>query len=153
MSENQFTADLMKTMSRLTYESKIAFSNALGELNQFQYNALHRVYVAIHSKGDGEKVYFSYLIGEYDSPPAISRILRNLEKDGLIERFTDKDNRRKTFVRMTDEGIRIHQECESRIKSYGKEICEKLGEEKLQEINHSLQALAKAIECVNKERR
>ena len=47
---------------------------------------------------------------EQVKPPSITRIVRNLEADGLVERETDPADRRVARVRATDKGRRILEE-------------------------------------------
>lgn len=44
---------------------------------------------------------------EQVTPPSMTRIVRNLEADGLVERETDPADRRVVRVRATDEGRRV----------------------------------------------
>lgn len=43
-------------------------------------------------------------------PPTISRLARELESDGLVERFTDLDDRRVQLLRATRKGRRLLEE-------------------------------------------
>lgn len=43
-------------------------------------------------------------------PPTISRLVRELEGDGLVERFTDPGDRRVQLVRATERGRRLLEE-------------------------------------------
>jgi DNA-binding MarR family transcriptional regulator len=51
---------------------------------------------------------------EQVTPPSMTRIVRNLEAEGLIERETDDADRRITHVRATDRGRRILAEARTR---------------------------------------
>lgn len=47
-------------------------------------------------------------------PPSMTRIVRNLEREGLVARETDPDDRRAVRLRATDEGRRILEEGRAR---------------------------------------
>ena len=60
---------------------------------------------SIRRKGQDGAIYVSDLAKELHQPlPAISRSLRMMEQDGLIQREADPADRRKTLVRITPEG-------------------------------------------------
>jgi DNA-binding MarR family transcriptional regulator len=51
---------------------------------------------------------------EQVTPPSMTRIVRNLEADGLVERETDAADRRITRVRATEKGRRILADARTR---------------------------------------
>ena len=51
---------------------------------------------------------------EQVTPPSMTRIVRNLEADGLVERETDPADRRVARVRATEKGRRILQDARIR---------------------------------------
>jgi DNA-binding MarR family transcriptional regulator len=51
---------------------------------------------------------------EQVTPPSMTRIVRNLEADGLVERETDPDDRRVARVRATEKGREILQAARTR---------------------------------------
>ncbi|WP_325309307.1 MarR family winged helix-turn-helix transcriptional regulator [Longimicrobium sp.] len=51
---------------------------------------------------------------EQVTPPSMTRIVRNLEADGLVERETDAADRRIARVRATDKGRRILADARTR---------------------------------------
>lgn len=62
--------------------------------------------IYFHSTDTGEDSLRVHELGRcsHISPPALSRCLRNMEKDGLIRRTIDADDRRSLRVELTDTG-------------------------------------------------
>lgn len=55
----------------------------------------------------GAKTLGELAAAEQVTPPSMTRIVRNLEADGLVERQTDADDKRVVFVRATERGRQI----------------------------------------------
>jgi DNA-binding MarR family transcriptional regulator len=56
----------------------------------------------------------SLAAGERVSPPAMSKLLARLERDGLIERTPSENDRRRVGLRLTTEGNRLLRRVRSR---------------------------------------
>lgn len=81
-------------------------------------------------KGEAEGVYVSHIANYMKvTPSAISRMLRGLEKRGLIERKVDKNDRRNIYVCLTDEGNQMRQKVEVRTRELTQGIVAAMGEE------------------------
>lgn len=61
--------------------------------------------------------------------PAVSRTLRQLEADGLVERIPDPADHRKALVRLTDKAERIRLNAEDRMRDYMHRVIRRVGEE------------------------
>ena len=73
------------------------------------------------------------------SPPAMTRHVDRLERDGLVERKPSEDDRRRVGVRLTEDGQRLLRRVRSRRTAW---LAQRLGE--LDE--HALAAIAAAVE-------
>lgn len=82
------------------------------------------------------------------SIPAVSRMLKNLEARGLIVRETDKDCRRNTLVVITELGMTLFSENQSKIRCLTSRILEQFTEE---EIDMMLKLSKKAEQTLEKE--
>ena len=86
---------------------------ALADAPKCRFGMLERLQYAIRVYGSDGAVYVSELARAAGKPmPAVSRGLRLLEQDGMVERRTDPQDRRKTLVRITPAGQHALQECE-----------------------------------------
>ena len=81
---------------------------------------------------------------EQVTPPSMTRIVRNLQADGLVERETDSADRRVARVRATEKGRRILQEARTRRIADLAERLASLGDEELR----TLERAAEIIETV-----
>ena len=61
--------------------------------------------------------------------PAVSRTLRQLEENGLVERIPDPGDHRKALVRLTDKGEAIRLKAEDRMREYMHRVIDRVGEE------------------------
>ena len=65
------------------------------------------------------------------SAPAVSRTLRELEDRGLIDRADDKEDRRTTYLTLTEKGESIRLECWNRMRRLSSTMVSRLGKEHL----------------------
>ncbi len=80
------------------------------------------------------------------SPPTATRALAVLERDGLIERRDDADDRRKVRIALTDEGLHRVAAKHDRIEHRRHQIYESLTPGERQTTTRVLARLAAAIE-------
>jgi DNA-binding MarR family transcriptional regulator len=73
------------------------------------------------------------------SPPAMTKHVDRLERDGLVERKPSEDDRRRVGIRLTEDGQRLLRRVRSRRTAW---LAQRLGE--LDE--HALAAIAAAVE-------
>lgn len=62
-------------------------------------------------------------------PAGISRLMKNMEKEGLILRTTDPENRRNTLVEPTEKGIQLAAECDEQVHAYWNKVFERVPDE------------------------
>jgi DNA-binding MarR family transcriptional regulator len=62
----------------------------------------------------GSKTLGELAAAEQVRPPSMTRIARNLEREGLVEREADPDDRRTVRLRATDAGRRVLEEGRAR---------------------------------------
>lgn len=75
-------------------------------------------------------VRVSELSKESDLPmPAVSRILASLEKKGIIERHSDPDDRRSTFVYISEQGKKESDRITQTLNDFFTHVTERFGEE------------------------
>lgn len=65
------------------------------------------------------------------TPPAVSRMLKALEQKGLIVRNVDRDDRRNTFIRITDEGEDVREKTMEAVGALFARVFQRMGEEEM----------------------
>ena len=137
-------------LHRLSTEGKRGAKMALESCPKCHFIMLEGVLMTIEEHGQNGTIYVSDLAAAVKQPlPAVSRALRQLEQDGLIERITDPNDRRKTLVRITPEGERARSANEQAMNAYFARIMARLTPEELAQANAVKDALLAAIEAEN----
>lgn len=80
------------------------------------------------------------------SMPATSRTLGDLEREGLIERTPDVNDRRNTLVSLTPKGERDYEEIHGKLMEYMALVVEDLGREQVEHFVRDLDDASKAME-------
>ncbi len=100
-------------------------------------------YVLMYVEKDGTpSIKLAWSLGMKDS--SLTRLLKNMERKGLIIRRKDKKDRRISRVFLTEAGVEKRRIIKKFVLDFNKKIVEKLGEEKLK-IFHE------AFDIINKE--
>lgn len=66
------------------------------------------------------------------SPPRVSRMLRDMEEKGLIERRIDRDDRRNTYIVLTETGEAARQRTTARLSTFLDRVVDRMGLENVQ---------------------
>lgn len=66
------------------------------------------------------------------SPPRVSRMLRDMEEKGLIERRIDRDDRRNTYIVLTETGEATRQRTTARLSTFLDRVVDRMGLENVQ---------------------
>jgi len=127
---DQRSKAVMRYLDRLKKSVRRGASLSLANAPKLHLGILEGLNHAIEVRGQDGAVYVSDLAEIFKQPlPAISRGLRTLEQDGLAQRQTDPNDRRRTLVRITPKGEESRLICESRLNDYITGIMDDLGEE------------------------
>lgn len=78
------------------------------------------------------------------SAPAVSRTMKSLEEKEYIERHTDKQDRRNTFVKLTAKGEEQLKAWMKVFEEFSEAIFARLGDEKSNQLLEDLEAFVKA---------
>ena len=144
---------LVHYLHRLSTEGKRGAKMALESCPKCHFIMLEGVLMTIEEHGQNGTIYVSDLAAAVKQPlPAVSRALRQLEQDGLIERITDPNDRRKTLVRITPEGYAACARCEDALSDYFACVMARLTPEQVQQMNVLRGALMDAILAENASR-
>ena len=117
-------------LHRLSTEGKRGAKMALESCPKCHFIMLEGVLMTIEEHGQNGTIYVSDLAAAVKQPlPAVSRALRQLEQDGLIERITDPNDRRKTLVHPTEKGLDASRQVEAAISRYFERVICRIPEE------------------------
>lgn len=73
----------------------------------------------------------------------VSKNIRHLEDNNLVEKKVNPDNRRQNYVFITEKGRKLASEFKDVDKNWEKEICDFLSEEDLNKLKKTLNKIAK----------
>lgn len=111
------------------------------------FPALEQLNFAIEQAGQGGAVCVSELVGRmHGTPPAVSRSLRLLEAEGLVRRYADPADRRRTLVEITEKGDALRRQCERQLCRYLERVIGRLGAEKLHRMMADWELLEQAMD-------
>lgn len=85
--------------------------------------------------------------------PAVSRTLRSLEEKNYVERMVCEGDRRNVYVRVTEEGKEVLNECNRILSELLKSVTEKMGEEDMNRLIGYLNKLEQTAELEIEKRR
>ena len=140
-------------LGRLSKASKTGMKAALAGCPKCHFPILEALAHSIRSHGQNGAIYVSDFARDTHQPlPAISRSLRMMEQDGLIQREADPADRRKTLVRITPEGHAACQQCEDALSDYFACVIARLAPEQVQQMDALRGALMDAILAENASR-
>lgn len=140
-------------LGRLSKAAKTGMRTALAGCPKCHFPMLEALMHSIHHKGQGGTISVSDLAKDVHQPlPAISRGLRQLEADGLIQREADPTDRRKTLVRITPKGREACGQCEEALSDYFASVIARLQPEQVAQLNALRGALMDAILAENASR-
>ena len=144
---------LVHYLHRLSTEGKRGAKMALESCPKCHFIMLEGVLMTIEEHGQNGSIYVSDLAAAVKQPlPAVSRALRQLEQDGLIERITDPNDRRKTLVRVTPKGYELCHQCEQALRNYFASVLARLEPEQVAQMDALRGALMDAILAENAAR-
>lgn len=123
-------------------------SDELRQLHTGEYAALKTIYRLREFEGEDSIGVKTSDIGKclFMKKPATSKMLNNLEDKGYINRFSNKKDRRVTYVDLTEKGVELLEKHHEQMIDYTNQIIEKMGEEDVEELIRLLNKLSDVIE-------
>lgn len=120
---------------------KLKFGNMLTGVSEIEFKTMSAI-SRISKSGD---VKVSDIARYLElSAPAISRTMKALEEKEYIERQTDKQDRRNTFVKLTKKGEEQQKAWMKSFEEFSEAIFARLGDEKSNQLLEDLEAFVKA---------
>lgn len=144
--------DTLKLRQAMTMLKRVhARSLKLSDLDHREFHLLKSI--SAHRDG-AEGITIGKLAETYKiSKPAISNLIRITEQRGLVERQTDKSDRRVVWVKLTDKGRSELERTASYWEELGKRIAHKFGEKNVELFICLITRLAEVVdEIINEER-
>ena len=120
---------------------KLKFGNMLTGVSEIEFKTMSAI-SRISKSGD---VKVSDIARYLElSAPAVSRTMKSLEEKEYIERHTDKQDRRNTFVMLTTKGEEQQKTWMKSFEEFSEAIFARLGDEESNKLLEDLEAFVKA---------
>ncbi|MDO5402414.1 MAG: transcriptional regulator [Eubacteriales bacterium] len=153
---NQTTKDLFNTFKQF---QKLNISVVFPELCGFEHGTLHAINRCNKKcEGTGEMAKVSMVAEEvHANPTQVSRALKILEERGYIKRSVNMDDRRITYVQLTDSGKEILERSTKALDAFTNKVFGQMKEDDVKKLNEYMQNLlsiaSKEIETIKRERK
>ena len=139
---------LIHYMGRLRETSARGMRAALAQAPKCRFGMLERLHYAIQTYCSDGAIYVSDLARAAKKPlPAVSRALRLLEQDGMAERQTDPQDRRKTLVRLTPAGQEALHAGEEALNAFFTRVMARMKPEQLAQMMELRNVFIEALEA------
>lgn len=122
-----------KLLTAFTQFRKLNISSIIQELSHSDFAAMMSI-ACCNTKccQNGERVKVSMLSKElHVNITAVSRTLKGLEEKGYIERSVNKNDRRITYVELTEEGTKVLKRADEIMDDFAGAVLSRLGEDNL----------------------
>lgn len=141
----------MKTKTTIEYQIKttsLALSRMYTDLAK-KYGITQTMgYVLMYTEKTGTpSTKLSWSLGMKDS--SLTRLLKNMERKGLIFRQKDKEDKRIMRVFLTKSGVEKRRIIKKFVLEFNSRIADKIGEEKLQLFFEVMEIINKEINAVS----
>lgn len=106
MNKEQLHKEILQN---LIYPKKIPLSVIFSKMSPAEFTLIAS-FKTYEKDNDGKHITVNELASNVNvSVPAVSKSLRNLEERGLIQRVTNQDCRRNTFVVISEKGEKLYE--------------------------------------------
>lgn len=123
---DELTKAFMQTAHRF---GKLRHSFSFSQVSSSEFMMLEKIGKSMDQDRDSG-IYVSELAKHLRvSSPAVSRMLRSLEQKNLIMREVDRDDRRNTYVYLTEQGCKIRNKTKAEVKDFTGRVFKRMGEE------------------------
>ena len=127
--------EFLVTTEHIWKTSMEGFRGVFADCPPCHFELLFRTCLSMNKLEKDGTAYVSDLAKEMRLlPSALSRDLRTLENENLVERYADPEDRRRMIVRITDFGSSVFEEYETALLSYLRCVLARFGEEKFRRL-------------------
>lgn len=117
------------------------------ELTRGEFMVLETLKRQQQLRPKAQGVYVSALADEvHVSAPAVSRMLKNLEGKGYVERNVDREDRRNTYIRLTVAGGGAQARAKAHMHRLMSRVLDRMGEDNLRVMLAQCERLIEIIE-------
>ena len=149
MTEQEICKQFGRVMQRI---GKVSSELAFGNLTQNEFFALNIIRGFEEEHQDVKGIYVSTLgMLMKSSMPAVSRLLRTMEGKGLLERVTDPQDRRNTYVFITEQGEETRTKGMKQMGNLFLQVLRQMGSENMVSMLKLMQEYADIMEDKVKE--
>lgn len=144
MSEKNLKEEFMRVSHRMR---RLNMSHVFSDVSQGEFFALEMLRKFQQRNGDSRGVIVSDLARSLRvSPPAASRTLKNMEEKGLIRREVDKNNRRNTYVYLTEKGMESRDMASKAMEDFTGRVMKRMGDENVEMLISLIQKMTTIME-------
>ncbi len=143
LSLNDFEKQIFHAFSMLP---RLNLNSLYHDLTQGEYLLMFNIFLACRETPDSPGIFVSELARcQMVSPSAVSRMLQSLERRQLIKRHVNPDDRRNTYVNLTEQGCALLAEEKRRSDQVTKYLVAAMGEDKLLHFSDLLNELLQTL--------
>lgn len=130
MSEKNLKEEFIRAAHRMR---KLNMSHVFSNVSQGEFFALEMIRKCQERAGEGRGIIVSDLAKSLRiSPPAASRTLRNMEEKDLIRREVDRNDRRNTYVYLTEKGMERRDMAAKAMDDFSERVMKRMGDENVE---------------------
>lgn len=127
---------------------RIHMIDLFGEVSRGEFFVLDNLYKHEAQHPDAQGMYASDLaMAMRISPPGLSRLLKQLEAKGYIERVIDQDRRRNIYIRLTGPGRKTRHQIKGQMIAFSNRVVDGMGEDNLREMMRLCEQMMDIIEA------
>lgn len=127
---------------------RIGMNSMFPEISKGEFFVLKMIHAGCKKSEETNGIFVSHIAKHLKvTPSAVSRMLRGLEERGLIERKVDKDDRRNTYVLLTEKGDEIRQRIEDQMNEFSRDVIASMGQEESEQLLKLLDRLLDTMEA------
>ncbi|MGF6376114.1 DNA-binding MarR family transcriptional regulator [Clostridiales Family XIII bacterium PM5-7] len=130
----------------MTEFKKMHIASMLPDINHGDYMMLKTIGRQCKENGGKGTTVSSIARGMAAPMPAVSRGLKMTEHLGYVERVVDREDRRNTYVFLTDEGRKILKKADKTMNDFADAVFGKMGEDNLRKLNQFLEVFVKTAQ-------
>ncbi len=132
MDTNEIQEQILKTANRF---AKMKFGNIFPKVSKREFEMLAAVQEYMDKNAGKQGIHVSGLAMRLKvSSPAVSRMVGMLEEKGYIGRDIDKEDRRNTYIYLTDKGRAVKVSAEEAMRRLTERVMLRMGDRDMQEL-------------------
>ena len=144
MDNNDIQGQYMQIFHRF---ARLRLDHLFHDVSQGEFAVLQKIYRYTLEEPDSGGISVSEVASSLRvTSPAISRMIRVLEKKNYVERFESRRDRRHTLLRLTENGAAVRESTFSTLKNYFRRVSERMGPERMAQLSLLSEQLYAAME-------